>query len=436
MRNNRKFSASLLISSIAMNSQAFSGMVIKFCAIGIAFVASLVYARALGAEEYGYYALVLSWMLLVQLVCGLGLNEYLVREVARQDSTFACHSLLHWAQRRVVFVFFLAVPLIIIYINVISLSKPYISLVPVALSLPFVNCLTGLRVAVLRARGEIFKAQVTQFLLAPVIMIFLLLCFWMLFGGLNAFTVLYSMVISGILAFIFSDLSCRKVVTYSSFEIVHGKVRDAIPFMFLSGIYFLNTRVDQIVIGFYLNSESVGIYAISARVAEVVSFAALGFDFVLAPKVARLWRNGDHSMLQKVIRSSSRWVCVLAFALSCPFLLFSEKFLGMAFGEEFVLGSSVLIWLIVGHLLRFLCGPGALILNMADYPGLAGKILFVGAVLNLVLNFLLIPVHGVEGAAIATALSAFIVSLIIVALVKKRLKLDPTPFCIRSKKRV
>ncbi|MBQ0797305.1 flippase [Zhongshania sp.] len=431
MRKNIKFSASLLFSSIAMNSQALSGMVIKFCAIGIAFVASLVYARALGAEEYGYYALVLSWMLLIQLVCGLGLNEYLVRETARQGSTFACHSLLHWAQKKVVLVFFLVVPLIIIFINVISLSEPYITLVPVALSLPFLNCLTGLRVAVLRAKGEMFKAQITQFLLAPVIMIFLLLFLWILLGGLNAFTVLYSMIISGVLAFVFSDLSCRKVVTYSKLEIVQGKVRDAIPFMLLSGIYFLNTRVDQIVIGFYLNSESVGIYAISARVAEVVSFAALGFDFVLAPKVARLWKGGDHLLLQKIIRSSSRWVCVLAFVLSFPFLLFSEQIIGMAFGEEFVLGASVLIWLIVGHLLRFLCGPGALILNMADYPGLTGRVLFAGAVLNLVLNFILIPVYGVEGAAIATALSAFVVSLTTAALVKLKLKLYSTPFFIQ-----
>ncbi len=64
-----------------------------------------------------------------------------------------------------------------------------------------------------------------------------------------------------------------------------------------------------------------------------------------------------------------------------------------------------------------MCGPGAIYLNMTGKQKKLNNILISGLIVNVVLNLVLIPIYGIEGAATATLISMVFWNSMIVALI-------------------
>ena len=75
------------------------------------------------------------------------------------------------------------------------------------------------------------------------------------------------------------------------------------------------------------------------------------------------------------------------------------------FGDEFILAKFSLLILAFSQAINALSASLGTILNMTGMQKVYGNILLVFLVLNIVLNYLLIPIYGIEGAAIASASS-------------------------------
>ena len=85
-------------------------------------------------------------------------------------------------------------------------------------------------------------------------------------------------------------------------------LRSALPLMFISGMQIINNRTATIMLGAIKGAEAVGIYVVASRGAELITFALLAANSVLAPAVSGLYAVKDMKRLQGVITKSARMV--------------------------------------------------------------------------------------------------------------------------------
>ncbi|HEX3014087.1 MAG TPA: polysaccharide biosynthesis C-terminal domain-containing protein, partial [Methanobacterium sp.] len=93
--------------------------------------------------------------------------------------------------------------------------------------------------------------------------------------------------------------------------------------------------------------------------------------------------------------------------------IFAQPILSLLFGSDYIFGASTLSILVVGMTFYTLFMVSSSIIQGMGYPRLPMIILIVGTVLNIILNFLMVPRYGIIGAAVATTIVAFSIMTVI-----------------------
>jgi len=169
-----------------------------------------------------------------------------------------------------------------------------------------------------------------------------------------------------------------------------------------SGIaVFISQYIDRLMINHYLSLDDVGIFGIGFRVASIVGLVIVGFQGALTPLIYAHYRDpGTPAQLARIFR------IFVSFALLL-FLIVS------VFAKEILMILTIPAYYDAAHIVVFLI-PAILLSNMYIFaPGTAIEkkthiILWInagGAVLNVLLNALLIPSFGIEGASVAKLIS-------------------------------
>ena len=89
------------------------------------------------------------------------------------------------------------------------------------------------------------------------------------------------------------------------------------------------------------------------------------------------------------------------------------------FGDEFKLAAMCLIILSIGKMFSAISGSVGTFLQMVGRQKIFQNILLVAALINIVLNSLLIPKYGIEGAAVASTASGVFWNLLMIIYIKK-----------------
>jgi O-antigen/teichoic acid export membrane protein len=145
-----------------------------------------------------------------------------------------------------------------------------------------------------------------------------------------------------------------------------------------------------------------------------------------------LYAAGEMVRLQRELK---RWALLAFFPsafLALIFIIKGHWFLAL-FGAEFVNPETkiVLSILTVAQLILVAAGPVGLLFVMSGHERFAAQSLTAGAVRNVVLNAVLIPIWGVRGAAMATAVSTTLFTFLLISFSIRRLQLNPTIFPFR-----
>ena len=189
--------------------------------------------------------------------------------------------------------------------------------------------------------------------------------------------------------------------------------------MALSAVaYFIMQSVDIIILTAYEGYDKVAYYSIAVKLATVTALALMSVNIVVAPKIAEIYNNNDHGKLNKLIKDSSRIIFSISIPILAILFVFSELMLSF-FGENYVLAKDALSILLAAQFFSSICGPGAIYLNMTGKQQKLNKILIAVLFINVILNFVLIPSYGIEGAAIATLISMLFWNSLIVSVIYK-----------------
>jgi O-antigen/teichoic acid export membrane protein len=180
------------------------------------------------------------------------------------------------------------------------------------------------------------------------------------------------------------------------------------------------TNYIRVYILAYLKSpKDVGIYNIAFKIATVTSFFLVSINSIVAPKFAELYWSNRTKELKKTVLKSAKLNFWSSTPVLLPFIFFPKFFMGL-FGIEFVEGYRSLIILSIGQFVNAFCGSVGYLLTMTGNQDVFRNIYFISTILNLLLCFILIPLLGVDGAALSFSISMIFWNVLSLIIVKKK----------------
>jgi O-antigen/teichoic acid export membrane protein len=176
------------------------------------------------------------------------------------------------------------------------------------------------------------------------------------------------------------------------------------PMFLTSSMIFLMGYLDSFMISYYLGEYEVGIYSACVKLSFAVTFVLASVNGFIAPKISQAYSRSDFNEVKKIYYNSIKIIVFVSAPIFLLLYIFPEFFLGL-FGDEFKTVTTTLFIINTAFLVNALCGSVGYLLNMTDNQHMFMKILLGGLGINISFNILLIPLYGINGAAIATLIS-------------------------------
>lgn len=306
-------------------------------------------------------------------------------------------------------------------------KKPYltlpfqvISFAIFPLSIRFVNA------EALKSLKAIIQYSLLQYVLVFLFGILILILFILIYNEKNSLAPVLVLILSMILTTFFSFFFLvKEIKKISNIKISYffdkrnifpfrEILKISIPLFFASSFSFLIAWTDTIILGIFRTDEEVGIYNIAIKIVFVIMFPLTAISTVLMPKIATLWEIGDKENIKALNRKA---ILIIGFVNLFPlaiFLLLPEKALSI-FGKEFIEGGTALSILAIGYFINSIFSVLEYTLQMTIYQKFYSKLIVFIFIVNLILNYILIPLYGVNGAALATTLSLILWKLLVLS---------------------
>jgi len=183
-------------------------------------------------------------------------------------------------------------------------------------------------------------------------------------------------------------------------------------------------RMGILMVGGWVDTDAAGVYALSARLADIVVFPLVALNAYFATRISELYARGEAVRLQDEVRLSGLWTFAASSCVALPLVLFPAWFLSF-FGPGFSEGATVLRLLVIGQWLIVAAGSVGFLLSMTLYERLAAVTVIAAAILHVILGWLLIPRFGAVGGAIGFAVAASGMSLFMAVAVYRKLDIVP-----------
>ena len=391
-------------------------------------------ARWVGPEFLGIYSIANSIMLISEVFAKMGLETGIMRFISRLNPELDKEeiNLLIGSSLKMVSVFSLSIMIILIissgtivdnYFNGQSLLKPV--LIIFAIAIPF-NALIQISAFATQGFKRLkYKTIVTQFLNPTILLLSMVFCYWFMS---KEYTIMIPILTTGVIGFLFMIIVLKKVSGFKNNQILESKInyellKFSYPLMFVTILQTLMHWMDILMLGYFTNPLTVGLYHPAARTAGLLQALLLSFLSIYAPLAAQFYSQGDKVKLSNTYQLVNRWLLIFAIPISAVFILFPEKVL-LLFGSQYLESSQVLVLLTIATFTQAILGAAGPTLSMSGHTKL---VLFnsIGTfILNFGLNIWLIPIYGILGAAIATLTSLTIIGLIRVTQVYFILKIN------------
>lgn len=412
-------------------------MVLRTGSMALGFISTIILARYLGASGYGIYAWAIAWATVLQLIATLGLDTLTVREVAAQK-TLATWSAMRGLLRSstlIVLCSSLIAAAGVIAVGFAFVSSAQQATFVIAIAIVPILTLTSVREGAMQGLGRIIPSRLPEDLFRPSAFILLLIVGWRVLSlPESAPTAMALQGIATFLAFLVGLLLLRWALPGQlSSAVGHLQVmpwvKQALPFVVLRAVNTLLSQIDVILVGFLRDSTQVALYATATRIAALVGIAEFAVNAAYLPIISRLFVESGVVRL----RTGAPLVALVGVALSAiiaaPLIAFAPYVLHF-FGPSFSDGVFALRILCVSFVLSAVSGLNIALLNMTRHVRAVIVGSAFGLAANVILNIILIPRYGANGAAIAWLLSILIWNGILELQVRRSLGISATPLAL------
>jgi len=236
-----------------------------------------------------------------------------------------------------------------------------------------------------------------------------------LFGYFLKFTILFLIQWKNdrfSLAFSVNDLRLKEILSFGLFVIVGGTS------------VMLVTRVDMMMIGSMLDLEQVAFYTVAFFIGNAIKVPGKSIAAISAPLVAKALEKKDYKETQILYTKSSINQLIIGGVLFlCIWLNIDEVF--SLFPEKFQGGKWVVFYIAISQLFNIATGLNGTIILYSKYYRYDLYTNVILVLTTITANYFLIQEYGIDGAAMATAISIFLFNLIRLILIKVKMNMHP-----------
>lgn len=404
----------------------------------LAFFSQLGMAHILGANSYGIYAYVLSWMSVLTSISLLGFNVALLRffpiYIGRREWRLLA-GLYRYAERRVVIVSILLsiFGAIAVLMGGHALSSEVTKTFCIGFFLITIAASVQLRCAVIRAYGGVASALLPVRVVREAV-VFVTVIWIFLFGSLSdGAPLLMGVTVIGTLgACIIATLSMRHLAparlrnVRREFRI--GEWRKAAGRLFFVTVFdALFDKTGVLVLGWIGNTESAGVYALIFNISLLVVLPRTAINTTFAPKIARLHAEKRYMSAQRLINLAALLSLVTALGIIIVILILAPAVLGW-FGLAFEAGVGPLHYLLFGQLFAAAAGPQLQTLCMTGRENTAASILCISTAMQMLVCVIAATMFGLVGAAMSTMVALVAWNILMAYYIWKHLGVRPGLF--------
>lgn len=377
----------------------------------LSFGLQLLLSNMLGASSYGLYSLGVNVVQWLQQISQLGLANGVVRFVAMYRAggdTQRVKGTILGALIIVGITSILCACVLLLFAAPISeqifhspLITPYLRWM--ALGLPVI-ALFFISQSILRGFQRITE-MVSVGLLRSVLQIMIAAGAFLM--GLRIGGAVAAFLLSALIAFLWGLRRIQRLQPEFLKDAVlnlRGLLRFSIPVYFAGMSYVLMSRLDLLMIGYFLNPSSAGYYRAAVSVASLVNFLLGAINTAFAPMISQLFHKGNLRELEHLYKTVTRWTFMAALFGCLVVVTLAEPLLDL-FGTGFATAASCLILLSLAQLINAAVGSVGFLLQMSGRQDWLLINNLATASLNVGLNLWLIPRWGLIGAATATGVS-------------------------------
>jgi len=183
---------------------------------------------------------------------------------------------------------------------------------------------------------------------------------------------------------------------------------------------FFNYRLDVFIVNYFLSTTQVGVYAVGVAVSESLWQIPQAVATALFPRTARTLQSGAAAFTCQILRQ----VCLISVATAALLAVVSPVGIPLFFGARFASSVPVILWILPGTV--------ALALGKVAASDLAGRrktyytsiFGILSLVITALLDVLLIPRMGIDGAALASSLAYFLYGGLLLAALRHELQVS------------
>jgi len=168
-----------------------------------------------------------------------------------------------------------------------------------------------------------------------------------------------------------------------------------------------------------MTNGDVGVYRTAYQFTSIATFICAAITGTLTPKISHWSANNQMDKISPVITRAITLSLLLAIPAAMGGYLLSERLLYFFYGADFAAGWMVCSILLIGQIVGVFISLFGVALTASDHARQSFYATAFSAVLNIILNISLIPILGINGAAVATLISYTLNAVLIYHFLKR-----------------
>lgn len=365
----------------------------------LAFLATLYFARVLGASAIGVYSLVVALSAWTKLPTTMGIGSAIAKRVSEgneQHQIMSAGGLLLTGLALIVSTLLLAMRSLINGYVGFPTAKYLIAMLLVGTVATYIRaCLKGQHLV--HISGALSPVEVSSRSALQVAIVFA--------TGLGVAGMLLGHVLGTLLT-----IGLGLYVLPGRFRMPdRHHFESLLSFAQFSWLASVRSKifnwVDIVVLGFFVTSSLIGIYSVSWTLASFLGLFSGAVRSSMFPEVSKVSERKGFEAVGNLVESSLSYTGLFLVPGFLGSLVIGDRVLRI-YGPEFAAGETILVLLVFAYLVHSYGKQMINILNGIDHPDLAFRVSLGYILVNLVLNIALVSTFGWVGAAVATLISA------------------------------
>ena len=259
------------------------------------------------------------------------------------------------------------------------------------------------------------KIGMTAYIITSVFRLVLLICNASIYYFSFAYVIDLIVVAALLLIHYWSDGNTKLSFSKSSAKVLLNK---SYHYILSSMMVMIYAQMDKIMIGGMENEKSVGLYSVAVAICQLWTFVLQAIIDSARPTIIAV-RNQSKELYEKRIKQLYSLVIWMSLTVSLMICIFSTYIVEILYGSEYNGAEGplrIVTWYTCFSYLGVARNIWSVCENMQKYEKYFA---LTGAVSNTILNFVLIPLMGINGAALASLLTQIITNVIV-------------PYCIKD----